>query len=70
MSDIEEAVAAERERCAKIAESVAEECRRCQGSLYSHCGDARCQEVADRIRGVATCCFRCGSYSIPCKCNG
>ncbi len=45
-----QAVADEREACAKVAEAVAEECYNAAGSLYATAGGARAEEVAGRIR--------------------
>ena len=41
----------ENEACALIADAKAEECREAGlTTLYSCCGDARCEEVAESIR--------------------
>lgn len=40
-----------REQCAKIADVVAEECRRNPGTCFAWCGEARCDDVAQVIRG-------------------
>ena len=47
-------MAAERERCAKIVERMAEECFRVAGSPCGRCADARLGEAAELIRSGKT----------------
>lgn len=51
MSEVSEAIQAERERCAVLLEEMAEECRKHLGSPFSRSADVRLDDAAAIIRG-------------------